>query len=119
MCRRRTGRSGCRCSRAYRTFSGVAYLVETGLWRPVHVVDARLESGQGRLVVRVEEQQAGDVLLTRGELHRAAVEVGLRLLVDRRPWLLAGVERRLRGRDPRLDAELAVEHGQAGSEGLV
>ena len=67
----------------------------------------------------VEEQQAGDVLLAGRELDRAAVEVGLSGLVDRRARLLALVRRRLVGRDPRLHPELAVEHGQAGAERLV
>src|SRR6187397_1892472 len=99
---RRTGRPGGRCSRAYRTFRGVADGFETGLRGRVRVVDAGLEAGERRLVVRVEEQQAGHLLLAGRELDRAAVEVGLGRLVDRRPRLLALVGRRLAGWDSRL-----------------
>src|SRR5688572_22221427 len=89
----------------------VAHGLEARFLRGVHVVDARLETRECGLVVRMEEQQPGDVLLTGRELDRLAVVLGLRRLVDRPARLVALVQARLRRWDRGLDAELAVEHG--------
>ena len=64
----------------------------------------------------VEEEEPLDALLAGGELDRAAVVVGLGRLVDRFADLVALVDSGPSRRDHGLDAELAVEHGQAGPE---
>jgi hypothetical protein len=67
--------------------------LEARLRRSVDVVDAGLEAGQRRLVVGVEEQQAGDVLLAGGELDRVPVVLGLGRLIDGTTRLDSLVER--------------------------
>src|SRR5712692_1431283 len=94
---------------------------ETWLRRAVGIAHTALQSRKPRLVVDVEEEQHAHGRLPPCELDCLSVEGGLGLGTDRRHELQAGVERRLVGRDARLDAVLPVDDGhvRAGLAGAV
>src|SRR2546421_6415558 len=96
---------------APRRQHGRARRREARLRRAVRVVEARLPAVEVGLVDRVEEEEAADGRLAERERDRLRVvgALGGRVGRLRRRRLAAGVERRLVGRDLRLDAVLVVD----------